>query len=299
MMCERPYIKTPTGVKAAHTIGRENRLATTPFPCGSCLHCRINQARVLKNRILLEQSTSEDSCWSTLTYEDENLPVDKYNKAILVPSHLTKFIKRIRRKIEPVKIRYLAVGEYGEESWRPHFHICLFNISSREKKLIEDTWKKGFTFTTELNNEIAAYTVGYLTEKLNKDEDVKKLGLPPEYMVSSKGNEIIKGGMGIEAIERMARKIKKSPYVDKDIIRQITWGKKKAPLGRYLTLKLAELIGVDDQDLENEFWLSQEKNYEDNLEGDGIYYDRINKEKEAERKAQRKRYELFKRRKKI
>ena len=43
-------------------------------PCGQCKNCRINQARIWTNRILMEQCCHDYSCFVTLTYDDEHLP---------------------------------------------------------------------------------------------------------------------------------------------------------------------------------------------------------------------------------
>jgi len=89
--------------------------------CGQCIHCRANRRREWVLRILLELEKHEFNTFLTLTYDDVHLPGDQS----LQPKHLTDFFKRLRKKVE-YPIRYYAVGEYGEETERPHYHIALF-----------------------------------------------------------------------------------------------------------------------------------------------------------------------------
>lgn len=61
-----------------------------------------------------------------VTYEDNQV-------AVLVNRHLQLFIKRFRKYVSQnynEKIRYYAIGEYGTQSLRPHWHILFFYSSS-------------------------------------------------------------------------------------------------------------------------------------------------------------------------
>ncbi len=295
MMCSRPYVRTPTGVTPISQIGTENRLACTPFPCGRCLGCEINKARIWKSRILLEQRTNPVSSFVTLTYTDEKVPRDHYNKPILHSRDLTNWLKRIRRRIEPLKLRYFAVGEYGKLNWRPHFHIALFNVPHTERKLIEQTWQKGFNYIGDLNSNSAAYIVGYCTEKIAKQKDLWQLGLPKEFQRSSKKN----GGLGYDAVMAIAKEINKSAFMDKKAIRQIAFGTKNLPLGTYLTTKLAEAINVSPEQLNEDFQNYQEEIFINLDKGEDVYYDKILGTKKEARHSQKKRTEIFRRSTKI
>ena len=89
--------------------------------CGQCIHCRANRRREWVLRILLELEKHEFNTFLTLTYDDVHLPADQSLKT----EHLTNFFKRLRYKVD-YPIRYYAVGEYGEETERPHYHVALF-----------------------------------------------------------------------------------------------------------------------------------------------------------------------------
>lgn len=76
---------------------------------------------------------------SNVTYEDNQV-------AVLVNRHLQLFIKRFRKYVSQnynEKIRYYAVGEYGVQSLRPHWHILFFYSSSQLARDFENTVQLG------------------------------------------------------------------------------------------------------------------------------------------------------------
>lgn len=103
------------------------------LPCGDCLGCRQAHATTWGHRATHEASEWENNSFVTLTYDDDHLPDDGY----LDGSHLTRFIKRLRKRSRSNRdrihsdprstLRYFACGEYGDENQRPHYHLLLFN----------------------------------------------------------------------------------------------------------------------------------------------------------------------------
>lgn len=75
-----------------------------------------------------EAKCYEDNCFLTLTYNDMWLP---WTKDRVFPTlrreDLTKFMKRLRKHVEPRKIRFFYCGEYGGKGARPHYHVIVFN----------------------------------------------------------------------------------------------------------------------------------------------------------------------------
>lgn len=74
-----------------------------------------------------------------VTYQDNQI-------AVLVNRHLQLFIKRFRKYVSQhynEKIRYYAVGEYGVQSLRPHWHIIFFYSSSDLARAFEDVLQFG------------------------------------------------------------------------------------------------------------------------------------------------------------
>lgn len=294
-MCKYPFVKTPGGVKKSDTIvSEEARLASTPFPCGQCLPCRINKSRMWTHRILLEAMMHDYSVFATLTYNDKFLPID----GCLHKDHLTKFLKRLRKKIHPRKIRYFAVGEYGDKNERPHYHLAIFGLGMHDRKIIEKTWSTknkepiGFTYCGELNKKSARYITGYIVKNMKKN-DKRLKGKTPEFKSSSTGGP---GGLGIEAIKEIVEKLKKNKYEDPRIIRELQYGKQKLPLGRYLVHKLAELQGIDQNAFDVEFWEYQQDTFEMHMKEGEIFRDNVVAEKEEQRRSQLGRQKLTNRR---
>jgi hypothetical protein len=106
--------------------------------CGKCMHCRIQIRKEWAMRCLHELAYHEDSIFITLTYDDINLP----DNASLCKKDLQKFFKRLRRSLNVRKIRYFACGEYGEKSYRPHYHAIIFgmSLSVEDRQSIMDAW---------------------------------------------------------------------------------------------------------------------------------------------------------------
>lgn len=115
------------------------------IPCGRCVGCRLDYSRQWADRIMLESLMySEDTNWFfTITYKDQFLPApirkvysessEVFDFFPLRKSDLQKFFKllRIRYKREygrDLKLRYFSCGEYGDKTYRPHYHACMMNL---------------------------------------------------------------------------------------------------------------------------------------------------------------------------
>lgn len=146
-------------------------------PCGACLGCRLNKAADWSTRIAHEASLHEQNTWVTLTYDPEHLP----EGGTLVKKHVQYFMTYLRRYTGSHGIRYFAVGEYGSESKRPHYHITLFNFDFKDKVHLKNTfqghplytselltrcWPKGHSFIGELNIKTAKYTAEYVMKQV-------------------------------------------------------------------------------------------------------------------------------------
>lgn len=98
-------------------------------PCGKCFECNVQRARAWAFRIALEARQYKHCCMVTLTYNDEHLPLDR---SVSV-REIQLFIKRLRKKIYPLKIRYFGCGEYGERRGRPHYHVIIFGYDFSDR----------------------------------------------------------------------------------------------------------------------------------------------------------------------
>lgn len=256
MMCKHPYVH-PSG---------------NAFGCGQCLPCRINRRRVWQHRLILESLKHPASCFVTLTYNDEHLP----DGGSLSPHDLQKFLKRLRRVIEPLKIRFYGVGEYGDRTWRPHYHLAIFGIGIDFVHVIADAWSVdgvpiGHVVVGSLTFESAGYIAGYVTKKLTngKDEKVCEVldGRYPEFARMSN-----RPGIGSGVIDEVAD-VLMSDVGSKELLRLgdvpqvLQHGGKAMPLGRYLRGKLREALDMPSLGFDSPAAIAQREELRSLLEG--------------------------------
>lgn len=165
--------------------------ANLEIPCGTCLGCRTDNALAWARRAQHEATLWQHNCFITLTYDDAHLP----DPPALQPRHLTKFFKRLRRRLDrptptmawdgATKPRYLACGEYGERTLRPHYHALLFNLSFHDKKRVgedlyasdalRELWPLGDNRIGELTGASANYVAQYTMKKISPDDLARSL----------------------------------------------------------------------------------------------------------------------------
>jgi hypothetical protein len=167
-------------------------------PCGKCIGCRLDYSRSKAVRAMHESLYHDRNCFITLTYTDDYLP---YSTNGVAPTIRKKdhqmFLKRLRRAIEPVKIRYMGCAEYGEQNERPHYHDIIFgydfsddrvfhSISSGNRlytsPLLSVAWPYGHSLIGDLTFDSAAYVASYTVKKLTGPKGVdayEKLGREP------------------------------------------------------------------------------------------------------------------------
>lgn len=268
MLCKKPYCRKPTGdIRALAKINPEARLAVTPFPCGQCLHCRINISKIWSHRIKLERDLWPDSFFVTLTYNDDFLPIIS-GANTLRTDHYMNFLKKLRKKIHPRKIRTFGVGEYGKLTNRPHYHLIIFNTKLGDEHHIKNAWEKdgeemGFIDVDNCSDGHANYIAGYIVDKLIERGKIDVRVQKPFMRVSKGRSKSIcakmQGGIGYGYAKYIGYKIKSMPWVQPGDIKEIVYGPKKIPLGRYLTSTIAYEAGIDEDvfKLENEIYYEE------------------------------------------
>lgn len=111
-------------------------------PCGKCPKCAKRRTSAWSFRLVQEDKVSDSSWFITLTYDTKHVPITRNGFLSLDKRELQLFFKRLRKHHEddPVwkkPIKYYAVGEYGSETRRPHYHVILFNANV---DYIEKAW---------------------------------------------------------------------------------------------------------------------------------------------------------------
>lgn len=120
----------------------------------------------------------------TLTYDDKHLP----RNGDLQKRDLQLFLKRLRRLVEPRKIKYFACGEYGEKFGRPHYHLIIFGLPPVDKLFLK-VWDKGFIKVAHVGDKQFRYVCKYVTKApLGKSRRDKAYAIrEPEFQVCSRG----------------------------------------------------------------------------------------------------------------
>ncbi len=150
--------------------------------CGQCIGCRLERSRQWAIRIMHEAQLHEEpygsgNAFITLTYSDLELPVG----GTLVKSHFQGFMKRLRSRLAPRRIRFFHCGEYGEKFSRPHYHGAIFGYEFPDKvfyktagesrlyvsRFLDDIWGRGFCTVGDVSFESAGYVARYCLKKQN------------------------------------------------------------------------------------------------------------------------------------
>lgn len=146
-------------------------------PCGKCYGCLMNKQQDWVNRMIEEQKVAKSSFFITLTYDDSNVPVTSFGTLTLVKTDFQKFMKRFR-KIYGGSIRFFGCGEYGSNTCRPHYHLCVFldrNISLDSLYfLVSEAWKDGFVTVSLISENRMAYTAKYCLKSAKYPEHSEK-----------------------------------------------------------------------------------------------------------------------------
>ena len=199
------------------------------LPCGRCVGCLLDRSRDMATRIVCEaMDYPEESNWFvTLTYGDDCESSYRYrctrnedDALVLDKRHVQLFFKSLREgyerefgkrqyevptyydesldKMLELGTRFFMAGEYGEITFRPHYHICLLNTPlpdvyqfGRTKlgmplfrsPYLEKLWKFGHVTLGKLSYQSAAYVARYCLKKADglTREQFESVGLIPEF----------------------------------------------------------------------------------------------------------------------
>lgn len=178
-------------------------------PCGQCMPCRISKTQEIATRMVHESYMHKENCFITLTYADECLPKGNTVKV----EHMQKFLKKLRRKIEPQKLRVAYIGEYGEITHRAHYHACIFgwiptDLKPFKKNMHGDqlytsetllkTWGLGHVTVGQFNLTTAEYTAKYLIKSfIGKDKETYYKDREPPFIRLSR-----RPAIGLEFYEK-------------------------------------------------------------------------------------------------
>jgi len=158
------------------------------------------------------------------------------------------FIKRLRK--QGYKFRYYGVGEYGEKTLRPHYHLAAFGFPNCVRgqtdlrkqyccavcDSVKKAWGKGAVQLGRLEPAACAYIAGYVTKKIEASP------LPPQ-LVPEFQRMSLKPGLGADLMHDVASVLLEHAKDMEDVPIALQHGTRKLPLGRYLRNKLRTYVG--------------------------------------------------------
>lgn len=210
------------------------------IPCGHCDSCRLDHARDWANRCMLELKYHDDAVFLTLTYDDVHVPRSAYadpetGEAIscytLRKLDLQKFWKRLRKAYPENKLRYFACGEYGSNTFRPHYHAIVYGLHVDDLRLYKKNHQGDQLYTSAKLDRVwsdqsgcigkvvigdvswssAAYVARYVLKKHYGQESVfyEDFNIEPEFVVMSR-----RPGIGYQYLVDRREKIMYTNSID-------------------------------------------------------------------------------------
>lgn len=179
--------------------------------CGSCAGCLVQRQQEWATRMALEAQCHAKSVFVTLTYNDSFLPAD----GSVSRRELQLFLKRFRKAISPVLVRYFACGEYGDVSGRPHYHLVLFGVGVECLTKLQESWSTrvvmdggqstsyslGFVSVSEFTLDRALYVAKYIL-KSSTWQSGRSDGRAGEFSLMSR-----RPGLGVGGIAKLSDEV--------------------------------------------------------------------------------------------
>lgn len=184
------------------------------LPCGQCIGCRLERSRQWAIRCLDEAQMYKDNSFLTLTMSQDS--VKKFGRSLDV-SLFQKFMKRVRKEVAPLRIRFFHCGEYTQ-AFNPHYHALMFGLGFSDRKywcksksgenvyvseMLGRLWPHGYSYIGDVTFKSAAYVARYALKKIGDWKDLERLVmkdtgevLNPEYVTMSRGGRGGLGGIG-------------------------------------------------------------------------------------------------------
>lgn len=210
-------------------LDRYPKEALIKVPCGKCIGCRLAKSREWANRCLCELEYHDCAYFCTFTYDNEHVPigwsVDKRTGEAVECMTLRKrdwvlLMKRIRKRFSDDVIRFFMCGEYGSQTFRPHYHAILFGIHLSDLSFYKATdngdilynsasldrcWSGpdelsyGHVVVSKVTWKTCAYVARYTAKKCgtSDDEVYRELGMEPPFLLMSR-----RPGLGREYYNR-------------------------------------------------------------------------------------------------
>ena len=183
-MCTRPKL---VDVSSAYNLRPGMPRKYKFAPCGMCLECRNMRREEYTQRLKHEiQTSGYIASFVSLTYRDDELPlllpqgsavVGKYFGSVPpaygstlsrkdISQFCDKLQKRFHRKFGKKPLKYIAVGEYGDDGHRPHYHLIIVGLPCSERSMVYYAWHKGRVDIEPVGNGAIRYCLEYIDKQV-------------------------------------------------------------------------------------------------------------------------------------
>lgn len=175
---ELPYCDTPSriGRRTDPRSGDRTLEVSLNAPCRRCAKCLQFRQMKWRERAFIETHATPLRSWLlTLTFSEIVLAQCIMDAAVShnvehhAYAHVQRYFKRLRKNGH--RFRYLAVGEYGEQTGRLHYHVLLHEWDRPIVKLaLENAWNSNVHARLVRSERGAS---GYVTKYLTKSLDIR------------------------------------------------------------------------------------------------------------------------------
>lgn len=209
----------------------------TIVPCGRCYACKANNRQEWVFRLQQEYLDSSFAVFVTLTYDDDHLPCGfNVNKR-----DVQLFHKRLRKHFPANDLRFYLVSEYGDHTFRPHYHGLYFFKHIYDQKFIYDIFEKSWDNGFCKFGNVEEGSIVYCTKYCLKHSDTPP-GRVPTFRLISKMN----GGLGSYYLNKMF-----DYHIQTENKVFVSYGGKTCRMPKYYKDKIGLIIDKDQKFLEN------------------------------------------------
>lgn len=172
-------------------FSRKHNKINIDLPCGKCINCKTARISGWSFRITKQAEISDFCNFLTLTYANHKLRRTRDNLRTISKVSIQSFLKRLRKNSPNSKFKYYAVGEYGSQTGRPHYHVILLtkdkNLTERNlERLIKKSWILGYTHIGKATPASISYTLKYISKPAAIPSDTMG-DCEKEFSLMSKG----------------------------------------------------------------------------------------------------------------
>lgn len=167
---------------------------------------------------------SNFSIFVTLTYDEKNIPLGHNVRK----RDVQLFHKRLRKHFPPGDMRFYLVSEYGDHTFRPHYHGLYFFKGSYEQTKVYDIFEKSWNLGFIKFGEVEEGSIVYCTKYCLKHSQTPE-GREKTFRLVSKMN----GGIGFNYVQFMKDYHQKSQNA-----KFVTFNGQRSRMPRYFRSKM-------------------------------------------------------------